>query len=167
MAKQSAGLLLYRRRNTHVEVLLVHPGGPFWAKKDANAWSIPKGEIEEGEDLLTAAKREFGEETGQSAPGGNYVGLGSCKTSSGKQIFAWAVESSFDVSRLVSNMTHIEWPPRSGRDLEIPEVDRASWVLLDRAPSKLHKGQDAFVRRLAEILSVELDEGLGQQSLLL
>jgi predicted NUDIX family NTP pyrophosphohydrolase len=164
--RQSAGILVYRRRGTEVEVLLGHPGGPFWAKKDAGAWSIPKGEIAEGEDVFEAAKREFTEETGHPAPRGSYLELGSCKNSSGKQIFAWAVEGDLDTATIESNKTTIEWPPKSGTHIEIPEIDRARWVLAADAPKKLHKGQDIFVRRLLEALGIALREPPEQQSLL-
>lgn len=166
MAKQSAGILMYRRRGATIEVLLGHPGGPFWAKKDAGAWSVPKGEVEEGEDLLEAARREFAEEIGQSAPDGECVELGSFKRSGGKEIFAWAIEGDLDVSKITSNSVRMEWPPKSGKQIEFPEIDRATWISLAAAPAKMHKGQDVFVERLAEKLGVNLQGPPEQQSLL-
>jgi predicted NUDIX family NTP pyrophosphohydrolase len=158
MAKQSAGILVYRRRNESVEVLLGHPGGPFWAKKDVGAWSVPKGEVEDDEDLLAAAKREFSEETGKPVPEGEFLELGSFKRSGGKLIHAWAVEGDLDTGSIVSNTLQVEWPPKSGQQIEIPEIDRASWVPLTEAPAKLHKGQDVFIERLAEKLGVDMQE---------
>jgi predicted NUDIX family NTP pyrophosphohydrolase len=164
MAKQSAGILLYRRSGTLAEVLLVHPGGPFWAKKDKGAWSIPKGEVEKDENLLQAAKREFEEETGAPVPEGDYIDLGSF-TRNSKQITAWAIKGTFNIADLKSNTLSIEWPPKSGKQLEIPEVDRAAWVSLERAPEKVHTGQDVFIHRLAEALGMEAYEPPKQQSL--
>ncbi len=156
MTKQSAGILLYRINSERVEVLLLHPGGPFWAKKDEHAWSIPKGETGESEDLLTAAKREFTEETGWSPPLGELHELGSVKASSGKIVHIWAVEGDADVSTLKSQMIEIDWPPRSGRKMKIPEVDRAEWVSLEKAVLKLHKNQTEFIGRLIEWLKPQL-----------
>jgi len=164
MAKQSAGIMLYRRSGTLVEVLLVHPGGPFWAKKDKAAWSVPKGEVESDENLRQAAEREFEEETGCPAPEGSYIDLGSFSRN-GKQVTAWAVEGVFNTAELKSNIFTIEWPPKSGKQMETPEVDRAAWVSLDKAPEKMHTGQDVFIYRLAEALGVETDEPPKQQSL--
>ncbi len=132
MAKTSAGILLFRRAPAGVEVLLVHPGGPFWAKKDVGAWSIPKGLADEGEDLLAAAKREFLEETGMPVEG-EFLDLGAHKQPSGKTIVAWACEGDFDPASLKSNTFSVEWPPRSGRMAEFPEVDRAAWFSIDEA----------------------------------
>src|ERR1700756_374698 len=126
MPKQSAGLLLYSRQSPVLEVFLVHPGGPFWAKKDLGAWSIPKGEYAAGEDPLEAARREFAEETG-FAPDGEFVSLGTIRQAGGKLVSAWAVEGDCDPAQIQSNLCTIEWPPRSGRKIEIPEVDRAAW----------------------------------------
>ena len=153
MAKKSAGLLLYRFRAAALEVFLVHPGGPFWAKKDAAAWSIPKGEFEEGEDPLTAAKREFQEETGFSVAG-KFIALSPLKQAGGKLVFAWAVEADCDAAAIKSNTFSMEWPTRSGKRKEFPEVDRASWFPLEIAREKMVEGQRGFVdelrRRLAE-----------------
>jgi predicted NUDIX family NTP pyrophosphohydrolase len=168
MAKQSAGVLVYRRHRSTVEVLLGHPGGPFWVKKDKGAWSVPKGEVEVGEDLMEAAKREFQEEIGHSAPDGVYIELGSFKRNS-KEIYAWAVEGDLDTSSILSNKIQIVWPPKSGSQIEIPEIDRAEWVPLDKAPERMHTGQDIFIARLAEKLGVihqESPQPPEQQTLL-
>ena len=147
MAKISAGILLFRQRPAGVEVMLVHPGGPFWAKKDAGAWSIPKGLADEGEDLLAAAKREFREETGMNVEG-EFLALGAHKQPGGKTIVAWALEGGFDTATLKSNMFAIEWPPRSGRMAEFPEVDRAAWYSIDEALEKVNKGQTPIIAAL-------------------
>jgi predicted NUDIX family NTP pyrophosphohydrolase len=153
MPRRSAGLLLYRRREGGVEVLLVHPGGPFWANKDDGAWSIPKGEYAADEDPLTAARREFAEETGAN-PGGEAVALGAFRQSSAKIVDAWAVEGDFDPATLRSNTFTLEWPPRSGKTREVPEVDRAAWFTPEQAARKLLEGQrpilEALLRRLGE-----------------
>jgi predicted NUDIX family NTP pyrophosphohydrolase len=150
MPKLSAGILLFRRRPAGVEVMLVHPGGPFWAKKDAGAWSIPKGLADEGEDLLAAAKREFLEETGMAVDG-DFPDLGAHKQAGGKTIVAWACEGDFDPALLKSNTFVIEWPPHSGRMAEFPEVDRAAWYSIDEALEKINKGQRPIIARLREI----------------
>jgi predicted NUDIX family NTP pyrophosphohydrolase len=151
VAKRSAGLLLYRRRSGSIEVFLVHPGGPFWAKKDLGAWSIPKGEYAEAEEPLDAARREFTEETGFAAPA-NAVALGEVKQAGGKIVVAWAAEGDCDPERLASDVCSIEWPPRSGRMIEIPEVDRGGWFTLDAARERILKSQQPFVERLAGII---------------
>jgi predicted NUDIX family NTP pyrophosphohydrolase len=162
MAKRSSGLLVWRRRGGRVEVLLVHPGGPFWGKKDAGAWSAPKGEVEEGEEPSVAvALREFCEETGcaRREDGsvaelrGEFVALGEVKQAGGKVVSAWAVEGDFDVARLKSNTFEMEWPMKSGRMKSFPEVDRAEWFGLDEAREKILKGQAELVERLARLLS--------------
>lgn len=152
MAKQSAGILLYRTNNTGFEVLLIHPGGPFWAKKDTGAWSIPKGEFTEDEQPLAAAKREFAEELGIPVPDGEYVELGMVKQSGGKVVYAWAVPGDFDPSALKSNTFTMEWPPKSGQEQAFPEVDRAAWMGLPKAETKLLKGQLPFLAVLTEKL---------------
>jgi predicted NUDIX family NTP pyrophosphohydrolase len=149
MPKLSAGLLMYRRRPDGLEVFLVHPGGPFWAKKDAGAWSIPKGEYAEGEAPLDAAKREFQEETGFTAEG-DFVELGQVRQAGGKLVSAWAVEGDLDPAMLVSNVCLIDWPPRSGRKMEIPEVDRGEWFTVDAAREKILKGQVVFLDLLVQ-----------------
>ncbi len=165
MAKMSAGIMVYRRAGLTIEVLLGHPGGPFWAKKDKGAWSVPKGEVEPGEDLLTAAKREFQEETGQVPPEGTYIDLGSFKRNN-KEIFAWAVEGDLDTAAIKSNMVQLEWPPKSGDLIEFPEVDRAAWVAVNGAPEKLHTGQDIFIKRLVNHLGAFVPKPPKQQALL-
>src|SRR5215470_5231868 len=150
MKKRSAGILMYRRtrRERELQVLLVHPGGPFWARKDLGAWSIPKGEYEEGEEPLAAAKREFREELG-AEPDGAFLDLGVLVQPSRKEIIAWAVEGDFSVVELQSNTFEVEWPPRSGRKKQFPEVDRAAWFDLADARRKILRGQVEFIDRLA------------------
>jgi len=155
MAKISAGILLYRRRPQGVEVLLVHPGGPFWARKDDGAWSMPKGLVDEGEDLLAAARREFFEETG-TAIEGEFLDLGAHKQSGGKVIVAWAREGDFDPASLKSDTFSMEWPPHSGKTAESPEVDKAGWFSLDEALVKATKGQRPIIEALAGRLGVKL-----------
>jgi predicted NUDIX family NTP pyrophosphohydrolase len=142
--KKSAGLLLFRERRGEVEVLLVHPGGPFWAKKDDGAWSIPKGEFGNDEDPLAAAKREFQEETGFAAAG-EFVSLDPVRQPSGKVVYAWAVRGDIDVTAIRSNTFSIELPKGSGKMREFPEVDRAGWFSLQEARRKILKGQVAFL----------------------
>jgi predicted NUDIX family NTP pyrophosphohydrolase len=149
MPKLSAGILLFRRRPVGLEVMLVHPGGPFWAKKDEGAWSIPKGLAEAGEDLLAAAKREFLEETGMLIDGA-FLDLGAHKQASGKTIVAWACEGEFDPASLKSNTFALEWPPRSGRMVEFPEIDRAAWYSIDEAFVKISKGQKPILAALGD-----------------
>lgn len=148
----SAGLLLFRRRDGRLELLLAHPGGPFWRNRDDGAWTIPKGVPESDEPLLEAARREFAEETG-TRPDGAALPLGSIRQKAGKTVHAWAVEGDLDASRIVSNTMRIEWPPRSGRWTEIPEVDRCAWLDPDTARRKLNPAQAAFVDRLLESLA--------------
>lgn len=149
MPKRSAGLLMYRRTPRALEILLVHPGGPFWAKKDDGAWSIPKGEYDEGEDALAAAKREFGEEVGV-VPAGDFIDLGEVVQPGRKRVRAFALEGDFDVGRLQSNTFELEWPPKSGRKRSFPEVDRAAWFAPDLARQKILAGQQPFIERLLE-----------------
>jgi predicted NUDIX family NTP pyrophosphohydrolase len=158
VAKISAGVLLFRRRPSGVEVMLAHPGGPFWAKKDAGSWSIPKGLADEGEDLLEAAKREFLEETG-SAVDGEFLDLGAHKQPGGKTIAAWACEGDFDPASVKSNTFSLEWPPRSGKTAEFPEVDRAAWFGLEEAVVKINKGQRPIIEALAARIGVEAPAG--------
>jgi predicted NUDIX family NTP pyrophosphohydrolase len=147
MAQKSAGILMYRIRAGSPELLLVHPGGPFWARRDDNAWSIPKGLFTAGEDPLSAARREFEEETG-CRPAGDFIELGQFKQRSGKMIFAWAVEGDFDLGSFKSNLFSMEWPPRSGRTQEFPEADRAAWFGARDARRKITKGQAPIVDSL-------------------
>jgi len=151
--KSSAGLLLYRHRRA-LEVFLVHPGGPFWAKKDAGAWTIPKGEIAEGEDLLEAAKREFVEETGFQIEG-EFTGLAPIKQAGGKIVHTWAIEADCDPAQLQSNRFAIEWPPKSGKTREFPEVDRAGWFAVPEARTKILAGQVGLIDQLMSLLENE------------
>lgn len=148
MAKLSAGILMYRGEGPLLEVLLVHPGGPFWAKKVEGAWSIPKGEYEAGENPLEVAKREFAEELGAAPPPGNYRALGDIGQPSGKLVTAFAVAGDFDPARLKSNHFEMEWPPKSGKMQSFPEVDRAAWFGIDEARMKMLPGQAPFIDRL-------------------
>jgi len=150
LARRSAGLLLYRRR-AGLEVFLVHPGGPFWAKKDLGAWTIPKGEYELDEEPLQAARREFTEETGFTAEG-EFLDLGTVKQSSGKVVSAWAVEGDCDPEKLVSNLCPVEWPPRSRRMIDIPEVDRGAWYGMEEAGRRIFPSQKPFLERLESAL---------------
>jgi predicted NUDIX family NTP pyrophosphohydrolase len=150
MPRMSAGLLMYRRREAELEVFLVHPGGPFWAKKDHGAWSIPKGEYQEDEQALEAAKREFREETGFIADG-HFYALGNVKQAGGKIVTAWAFEGDGDPDSLVSNVCKIEWPPHSGHLLEIPEVDRGRWFSLAEAREYIRKAQEPFLDGLSSL----------------
>ena len=152
MARRSAGLLLYRITDLGPELLVVHPGGPFWAGKDAGAWSLPKGEYEDGEDPRAAALREFQEETGTAPPAEALIELGSVTQKNGKHVIAWAAEGDLDADAIHSNTFTMEWPPRSGRRQEFPEVDRAGWFEPDSAREKLNPAQAAFVDRLLERL---------------
>ena len=158
MKKHSAGILLYRLTGKQPEVLLVHPGGPFWAKKDLHAWSIPKGELDDAEELLPAAKREFIEEIGAAPPDGTYIHLGQAKQSSGKMVHAFGLESDFNLEQFKSNVFSMEWPPKSGRQQEFPENDKAAWVSLSTAKEKLVKGQLPLLETLAKRLDINLQD---------
>jgi predicted NUDIX family NTP pyrophosphohydrolase len=149
--RQSAGILLYRLAAGELEVLLVHPGGPFWARRDDGVWSIPKGEYEPGEEPMVAARREFAEELGREPPAGELLDLGEIRQRSGKRVRAWALEGDLDADAIVSNDFMIEWPPRSGRMREFPEVDRAAWFDVRRAREKLNPGQVPLLDRLTEV----------------
>lgn len=158
MAKRSAGILLWKRERSGVRVLLVHPGGPFWARKDDGAWSIPKGEFEDDEDARAVARRELVEELGPAAqalavaPDTAFVPLGEAKQKGGKVVIAFALEGDFDIAQLVSNSFELEWPPRSGRKRAFPEVDRAGWFTLDEARIKILVSQLPFMVRMAELI---------------
>jgi predicted NUDIX family NTP pyrophosphohydrolase len=152
MTKISAGLLMYRVRDSTLEVFLVHPGGPYWAHRDLGAWTIPKGECRPGEDLLTAARREFEEETGV-APTGEFVTLGTAKQPGEKRVHAWAFEGDCDPAALLSNTFRMEWPPRSGRQREFPEIDRGGWFSLDEARKRIQTGQACLLDELARVVS--------------
>lgn len=154
MARQSAGILMYRYRDATLEVLLVHPGGPFWAKKDAGAWTIPKGEPGEGETLIDAARREFKEEASFDLPAGDLLELAPVKQKGGKVVHAWAVEGDIDTAAVKSNTVTMQWPPRSGREMTFPEIDRAEFFDIKTARLKINVAQvellDELQRRLAE-----------------
>ena len=149
--KRSAGLLLYRWNQREIEVFLAHPGGPFWAKKDRGAWSIPKGEFLDGEDPLAAARREFKEETGFAVEG-DFVELGAIRQAGGKLVSAWAIEGDLDPANVVSNRFELQWPPHSGRMIEVPEVDRCAWFRLREARERILPSQSPILDRLAEML---------------
>jgi predicted NUDIX family NTP pyrophosphohydrolase len=153
MAKISAGLILYRKKENRLEVLLIHPGGPFWVKKDLGAWSIPKGEIGSEEDHLAAAKREFEEEVG-FAPAGEFLPLGSVVEKSGKTVHAWAFEGDCDPKSIKSDTFTIEWPPRSGRQQTFPEADRAEFFDDETAKQKINPAQAEFLSKLLEKVSI-------------
>ena len=150
--KRSAGLVMYRRRASGIEVFLVHPGGPFWAKKDLGAWTLPKGEYEADEDPLEAAQREFQEETGFLASG-DFIELGSVRQKSGKIVTAWAFEGDCDPVQLVSNTCEIDWPPRSGKRMQIPEVDRGRWFGFAEAHDYIRAEQGELLDRLERHLA--------------
>lgn len=152
MPKQSAGILLYRIHGAQTEVFLVHPGGPYWANKDIAGWSLPKGEFTESEEPLAAAEREFREETGHAVTG-PFLPLGTIKQTGGKIVHAWAAEGECDPAQIVSNTFELEWPPKSGRRVTFPEIDRAGWFSLEDAAVKLHKGQVEFLTRLQALLN--------------
>jgi len=149
---QSAGILLFRRKGDDAEVLLAHPGGPFWRNKDLGAWTIPKGLIDSGEPLLAAAHREFAEETGYR-PGGDPLSLGNAKQPGGKIVHVWAVQDEWDPANLRSNTFELEWPPRSGRRRSFPEIDRAAWFSLAEARIRILKGQALFIDRLEGMIA--------------
>ena len=158
MTKRSAGILLFRKSHDGVELLLAHPGGPFWASKDAGVWSIPKGEYDETEDAQTAARREMWEETG-IVVSGQLIELGTYRQPSGKLVSAWATEGDFDPRDLKSNNCQVEWPPKSGRLIDVPEIDRAAWFSVEEALTKITKGQIPIVQALAKKLS----DGAGER----
>ncbi len=151
MAARSAGILLHRNNDGAAEVLLVHPGGPLWARRDLGAWSIPKGEYQPGEDPEAAARREFEEELGVPAPSREATDLGEVRQKSGKLVRAWALEGDLDAAQISSNTCQLEWPPRSGKLIEIPEVDRAAWFPLVLAREKINPAQAELLDRLAAL----------------
>lgn len=151
--KKSAGILLYRFNKKQLELLLVHPGGPFWVKKDEGAWTIPKGELNDKEDALLAAKREFEEETGLK-PEGDFIKLSPVKQKAGKLIYAWAVQGNIDITQLNSNTFEMEWPPRSGKRKTFPEVDKAAWFTPAAARSKMVEGQLPLIEEIQKLLEV-------------
>lgn len=151
MAKISSGILLYRKHSSSIEILLVHPGGPFFAKKDEGSWTIPKGELIEDEDPLSAAIREFEEETGYK-PAGDFIALPSIKQKGGKVVQCWAVEGDLDPLTIISNTFEMEWPPRSGKKKSFPEVDKAAWFPLPVARRKINERQVDFIDKLLEVI---------------
>jgi predicted NUDIX family NTP pyrophosphohydrolase len=153
MPKQSAGILLYRIRNKRLQLFLIHPGGPFFRNKDDGVWSIPKGEFEDGEEALSAAKREFEEETGQSISG-KFIPLDPITQKGGKKVFCWAVEGDIDHETITSNIFEIEWPLRSGRKQTFPEVDRAGWFEVEAAKTKINEAQIGLIEELINKLSL-------------
>lgn len=153
--RTSAGILMYRQRDGTLEVLLVHPGGPVWERRDLGAWSIPKGEYEEGEEPLAAARREFAEELGSPLPRGEISDLGEIRQKSGKRVRAWAIAGDLDAERIQSNMFTMEWPPRSGRTREFPEVDRAQWFPMAQARERINPAQVALLDRLMDIAGAQ------------
>jgi predicted NUDIX family NTP pyrophosphohydrolase len=157
MAKEAAGLLIYRRTadGKGAEVFLSHPGGPYWAKKDV--WSIPKGELDDGEDHLSALKREFQEEIGVAAPAGEYIDLGSAKASGNKLNFIWAVEADLEISKFnCESMVELEWPRGSGKIVKFPENDKVGWFDITKAYTLVYMAQTVFIKRLAERLGIEI-----------
>lgn len=155
--KTSAGLMLFRRRGGELEIFLVHPGGPFWAKKDAGAWSLPKGEIAEGEDPLEAAKREFTEETSLTVDG-EFLPLEPVKQAGGKVVQAWAIEADCDPAQVRSNSFTLEWPPKSGRKREFPEIDRAQWFTAAEARKRIVAAQAGLIDQLLSLLGAKQSE---------
>lgn len=147
---RSAGLMLYRRAPGGLEVLLVHPGGPFWARRDLGAWSVPKGEYADDETALAAARREFAEELGSPPPAGELLDLGEIRQKGGKTVHVWALDGHLDADRIQSNMFEMEWPPRSGRRQTFPEVDRAAWFALEQARERINPAQAELLDRLRE-----------------
>jgi predicted NUDIX family NTP pyrophosphohydrolase len=151
-ARRSAGILLYRTSDDRTEVLLVHPGGPFWARRDRGAWSVPKGEYRDDENPQAAARREFEEELGVAAPDGTAIDLGQVRQRSGKIVHAWALHGDLDAAQIISNTFALEWPPRSGKFVDTPEVDRAEWFALPDAREQINPAQKELLDRLQAAL---------------
>ncbi len=164
MAKLSAGLLLYRRNGDDVQVLIAHPGGPIWSRRDAGAWSLPKGAPNDGEELFATARREFQEETGHRPPDGHAIDLGDVRMRSGKTVHGWAVEGNLDPGTLRSMLVEVEWPPKSGRLITVPEIDRIVWADPTEARRRLNPAQAEFVDRLLRALARggETSEGVAR-----
>lgn len=152
MANRSAGILVFKKNNSEVEVMLIHPGGPFWKNKNENAWSIPKGLVEEGEDELKGAIREFQEETGFSMHEGDFIEMEEARQAGGKVVKVWAIQSDYDPAALKSNLFKMEWPPKSGKLKEFPEADKAAWFDIEMAKTKIVKGQIPVLEQLAVYL---------------
>jgi|SRR5579862_2820213 len=165
MKKLSAGLVVYRLKDGSLEILLAHMGSPWWAKKDTGAWSIPKGEYDEHEEPLAAAKREFNEELGMPAPTGELIELGVVEQNNNKSVMAWAIEADLDLSNTKSNMTEIEWPPHSGQVQKFPEIDRAEYKPINSAKEKCVSGQAELLDRLTQKIGIKVDEPPTQSSL--
>ena len=159
MAKLSAGLLLYRRNGDDVQVLIAHPGGPIWSRRDAGAWSLPKGAPNDGEELFATARREFQEETGHRPPDGDAIDLGEVRMRSGKTVHGWAVEGNLDPGTLRSMLVQVEWPPKTGRLITVPEIDRIFWADPGEARRRLNPAQSEFVDRLLRALARAADAG--------
>jgi predicted NUDIX family NTP pyrophosphohydrolase len=157
--RTSAGILLWRLRGGALEVLLAHNGGPFWVRKDHGHWTIPKGEVEPGEELAAVARREFAEETGHQLPDGPQIELGEIRQKSGKVVLGWAVEGDLDPATAVSNTFEMEWPPRTGRIAVFPEIDRVEWFGLDEARARLKAAQVPFLERLEAALGQRAGDG--------
>lgn len=154
MPKKSAGIILYRKQNKILEVMLVHPGGPFWAKKDVGVWSIPKGEFDDEENALFAAKREFEEELGKKILSKDFFELSPVKAKSGKTVFAFAAEEDFNTSNIKSNLCWVDWPPRSGKRIEVPEVDKAEWFDIEMAKKKIIGYQLPLIEELKSKVNI-------------
>ena len=157
MKKQSAGILAYRFRNEHCEVFLIHPGGPYWKNRDRDAWSIPKGEFDQGERPFDAALREFKEETGHEVDG-DFWELQPVIQKGGKTVYAWAVEADLDAANITSNTFKMEWPPKSGEYKDFPEADKAEWISVDEAQERMFKGQEPLIDQLAETLELNIEK---------
>lgn len=151
MGKKSAGILLYRKKNDFLEIMLIHPGGPFWAKKDVGVWSIPKGEFNEDEEPLIAAKREFEEELGKKVLSKKFIELTAVKSKSNKTVYAFAAEEDFDTTNITSNLCWVDWPPRSGKKIEVPEVDEAEWFDIETAKKKIIGYQLHLIEELVKL----------------
>lgn len=158
MPVQTAGILVYRHKNDQLQVFLVHNGGPYFARRDKGFWTIPKGKIEDGEDVLSTAKREFEEETGLQMPEGELLDLGKIKQVNNKEVQAWAVEGDLDPTKISSNTFEIEWPPKSGQKQSFPEIDRGEWLDLTQAAMKINAGQGELLKRLADHFGQKLPE---------
>jgi len=149
--KTSAGILVYKKENDEILFFIAHPGGPFWKNKDIGAWSIPKGEFNQDENAFDAAIREFKEETG-TKPKGNFIELAPVKLKSGKMIYAWAVEDDIDADKIISNVFPLEWPPKSGKFIDVPEIDRCGWFGKEEALGKLNMAQNAFIEEILNVI---------------
>ncbi|MEP6683234.1 MAG: NUDIX domain-containing protein [Parafilimonas sp.] len=152
MGKKSAGIILYRKKNNVLELMLVHPGGPFWVKKDVGVWSIPKGEFTDDEEPLAAAKREFEEELGKKVLSKKFIELSVVKAKSGKAVYAFAAEENFDITNITSNVCLVDWPPRSGKKIKVPEIDKAEWFDIETAKKKIIGYQLPLIDELMKLV---------------